>query len=354
MKELRKKIDSIDKKISRMLDERAHLVREIGRKKEGTKTPVYVPDREREIIEKLKSETGNKGFPVEAKINIFNEIFAASRSLQRKLTISYLGPEATFTHLAAVKKFSDHCNYTSAISISRVFRDVEKKRSDYGVVPVENSTEGIVSHTLDMFVDSDCKICSEIIMEISHYLISANKDKKNIKKIYSKDQAFAQCRKWLEENFPGVEMIEVSSTAKAAGMAKKEKDSAAIASHIAAKEYRLNIIAEKIEDITENVTRFFIIGRNTPGETGCDKTTIMFSVKDRVGVLHDMLVPFKKHKLNLTKIESRPSRTKAWEYLFFVDFMGHINEKKVQSALKELQESCMFLKVLGSYPVAQG
>jgi len=353
MKELRKKIDRIDSKISELLDERARIVKEIGKEKKQKKEPVFAPEREAKILNKLAEDSKKEeGFPLKAKLNIFSEIFAGSRSLQKKLTISYLGPEATFTHLAAVKKFSEHCDYTAASSISQVFRDVEKSRADYGVVPVENSTEGIVSHTLDMFIDSDCKICSELVMEISLYLLSKENDLSGIKTVYSKDQALAQCRNWLEEHLPNARYAEVASTTKAALIAKEEKNSAAVASKLAAKIYDLNILSEKIEDISENITRFFIIGKDLPGPTGNDKTTIMFSVKDRVGILHDMLTPFKKHKLNLTKIESRPSRIKAWEYLFFVDFLGHINDPKVQTALNELQESCVFLKVLGSYPVA--
>jgi len=353
MKEIRKKIDRIDLKISSLLDERASLVREIGKLKVKTGTQIFAPEREKQIIKNIISQSASEdGFPEKSKAAIFNEIIAASRTLQRKLSISYLGPEATFTHLAAVKKFSDSCEYTPASSISRVFRDVEKERADYGVVPVENSTEGIVSHTLDMFMDSGCRICSEMLMEISHNLLSKNTDIKNIRRVYSHTQALGQCSLWLEENLPSAEYIEVSSTAKAAELAVSESESAAIASVMASRLYGLNILAESIEDVPENITRFFIIGRECPGPSGQDKTTIMFSVKDRVGVLHDMLVPFKEHNLNLTKIESRPSRAKAWQYIFFVDFTGHFSDPGVRQVLEKLEENCLMLKVVGSYPAA--
>ncbi|MFC2060922.1 prephenate dehydratase [Elusimicrobiota bacterium] len=355
MKEIRKKIDEIDTKINELLDSRAKLARDIGRKKEETNKPVFSPSREKEILNKiiLNSKSSKQGFPVEAKMNIFNEIFAASRSLQKELSISYLGPEATFTHLAAVRQFSAGSKYISVSSISQVFREVEKRRADYGVVPIENSTEGIVTHTLDMFMNSDCKICAEMLMEISHYLLSKEEDLSDVDKIYSHPQALAQCGMWLEENVPHIQVIEVSSTALAAKNACIEKGAAAIASSMAAKEYELNILEKRIEDISENITRFLVIGNEIAEASSEDKTTIMFSIKDRVGALHDMLVPFKKHSLNLTKIESRPSRAKAWEYVFVIDFKGHIDDDDAKAAVSELEKDCVFLKVLGSYPIAK-
>ncbi|MGM0568294.1 MAG: prephenate dehydratase [Elusimicrobiota bacterium] len=353
MKDLRAKIDQVDKKINKLLDERASIVREIGKiKKEKGKT-VFSPDREKKIIEKIIETGKSKGaLPVESKIRIFNEIIAASRALQKKLKISFLGPEATYTHLAAVKQFSRYCRYIPSSSIPGVFRDVEKRRVDYGVVPVENSTEGIVSHTLDMFLDSDCKICAELLMNISHSLLSKSDRKEDIKTIYSHPQALAQSSMWLEENMPGAEYVEVSSTATAAKRAVSEKKSAAIASLMAADIYKLNIIETGIENASSNVTRFFVIGKDSPPASGDDKTSVMFSIKDRVGALHDMLVPFKKNSINLTKIESRPSKMKAWEYVFFIDMEGHIKNEKIKKAVEKLQKDCVFLKVLGSYPAA--
>jgi len=218
------------------------------------------------------------------------------------------------------------------------------------VVPIENSTEGIVSHTLDMFVDSDLKICSQIISEISHNLL-ANCAKKSIKKVYSNANALGQCRIWLDKNLPGVDTVEVSSTTKAAQVCAKQKNAAAIASTLAAKQCKLKILSSGIEDSPHNITRFLVIGQTDCPMTKKDRTSILFSIKDRVGALHDMLVPFKKNKINLTKIESRPSKKKAWDYYFFVDLDGHRLDKKVQRAVNELEEKCKFLKVLGSYPV---
>jgi chorismate mutase/prephenate dehydratase len=221
------------------------------------------------------------------------------------------------------------------------------------VVPIENSVEGAVNHTLDMFIDSDLKVCSEIYLDISHSLLSRESDIKKIKKVYSKDQVFGQCRLWLEEHLPGVALVEVSSTARAAEIASKEKGVACIASELAAKKYHLKDLYDSIEDNAHNVTRFLVIGRTQAGQTKKDKTSVMFSLKDRVGALHDILMPFKKHRINLTKIESRPSKVKAWKYYFFIDMEGHHLDKKISKALSILKRNTTYLKILGSYPAAE-
>ncbi|MDD5747378.1 MAG: prephenate dehydratase, partial [Candidatus Omnitrophica bacterium] len=220
---------------------------------------------------------------------------------------------------------------------------------DYGVVPVENSIEGAVNHTLDMLVDSDLKICSEILLDISHNLL-AKCPLEKIKRIYSNPMVFGQCRSWLEGHVPNRELIEVSSTTRASEIAASEEGAAAIASSVAAEMYKLNIVAASIEDSPHNMTRFLVIGRKEAGKTGRDKTSIVFSVKDRVGALHDMLLSFKSAKINLTKIESRPSKRKAWDYYFFVDMQGHVSEPRLEKALAKLEKKCHFLKILGSYP----
>jgi chorismate mutase/prephenate dehydratase len=305
-----------------------------------------------EIYENIIKE--NKGpMPNKALFAVYREIMSGSLGLEKKLKIAYLGPEATFTHQAGIKKFGSNVEYYACPTITDVFREVEAGRSDYGVVPVENSTEGMISHTLDMFINSDLKICSEIMLEISHNLLSKC-GIKSVKKIYSKQEVFGQCRLWLEINMRGVALLEVSSTSKAAEIASGEKNSAAIASALAAKKYRLNIIARDIEDNPNNVTRFLVIGKAMPKPTKKDKTSIMFSVKDRSGALHDMLVPFKKYKINMTKIESRPSKVRVWEYYFFVDLEGHYKNPKVRKALDELDAQASFVKILGSYPVEEG
>lgn len=349
LKDLRIRIDEIDDKILEMLNNRAEIVLEIGRLKQNGDMTIYHPDREEEICNRLVSQ--NKGIlPDKAVSSIYREIISGCRSLESPLKIAYLGPEATFTHLAAQKKFGSSVEFIPSKSISDVFADVEKQRTNYGVVPIENSTEGVITHTLDMFIDSDLKICSEVLLEISHNLLSNSKFDE-IKRVYSHPQAFAQTRNWLENNLK-VEYIETSSTAEAAKRAAKEAGTAAIASELAASIYKLQILRANIEDRSDNFTRFLVIGNNINNvSTGHDKTSILFSVKDRVGVLHSILKPFATHKINLTKIESRPSKRQVWEYVFFLDLDGHIEDKKIKDALSELDELCLYLKVLGSYPV---
>jgi chorismate mutase/prephenate dehydratase len=237
-----------------------------------------------------------------------------------------------------------------AEGIKDVFESVYSGQTEYGVVPVENSNEGVVSYTLDMFMDYDLKISGEVMLKISHNLLSRSGDKTKIKKIYSHPQPTAQCRKWLERNVPGIPILESTSTAKAAEMASKEEDAAAIASEVAAKIYDLHFVERHIEDYKDNYTRFFVISWEPSKRTGTDKTSIMFSTKDRPGALFTILEPFKQAKINLTKIESRPSKRKAWEYIFFVDMGGHMDDKKVKKAIDEVKEGCLYLKVLGSYP----
>jgi chorismate mutase/prephenate dehydratase len=351
LKNLRKKIDEVDDQILELLNKRARTTLEIAKVKKKAGSEYYLPHREEEIYKRLKKKS--KGpFPNKALEEVYREIISGSLSLEKPLRIAYLGPQATFTHLASMRKFGSSPTYLPVKSIADVFSEVEKGRADYGVVPIENSTEGVINYTLDMFIDSDLKVVSEILLEISHNLLSKS-SLTNIKKIYSHSQAIAQARNWMESNLPNAKIFEVSSTARAAARAAKEKNAGAIASELAAKLYNLKIVASHIEDTKENVTRFLVIGRTLSKRTGRDKTSIMFSIKDRPGALHDMLRPFAKEKINLTKIESRPSKKKAWDYYFFVDFQGHIGERKVEKALKELEKGCLFLKILGAYPVAR-
>lgn len=350
LKNLRQKIDRLDLAILKLLNERAEFTLDIGSIKKKKKKGVFSPDREREVYSRLKAN--NKGPVQNGTLEaIYREIMSGSLSLEKLPIIAYLGPEATFTHIAALKRFGASVNYVACDSITEVYNEVEADRADYGVVPIENSTEGAVNHTLDMFVDSDLKICAEGLLPIEHNLLSKGK-KSSIKKVYSNPQVLGQCRLWLESNLPGVELVSTSSTTKAAQLSSKTKAAAAIASKLAAVKYNLKIAAKSIEDSPHNYTRFLIIGKPETEPTKSDKTSIMFSVKDRVGALHDMLVPFKKNKVNLTKIESRPSKKKAWDYYFFVDFMGHYKDPKIKKALKQLEKQCKFLKVLGSYPAA--
>ncbi len=346
---LRRKIDQIDSQIVLLLGDRAELVLAIGQEKAKAKLNVHVPQREEEIVTRLIRQ--NKGrFPAHAIRPVFREIISACRAVQGPLKLAYLGPEGTFTHLACTRRFGGSALFVPAHTIGDVFAEVEKSNVEYGIVPIENSSEGVVSHTLDMFVDSDLKICGEILLEVSHSLLSKSGDLRKVKKVYSHPHAFAQSRKWLEANLPRVPLFEASSTAAAAKLVSKDGSAAAIASELAAGLYGLQVISRKIEDTPCNFTRFLIIGKTTPSPTDHDKTSLMFSIKDRVGALYRILQPFAKHKINLTKVESRPSKTKVWEYIFYLDIEGHMATKPVQAALALLQEECLFLKVLGSYP----
>lgn len=352
LKRLRRTVDFIDSQILELLNKRAGVILDIGKVKARKGKAVYVPDREADVYKKL-SARNNGPLPNESVRAIFREIMSSALQLEKPLAIAYLGPELTFTHMAALKKFGSSVNYAGCETITDVFAEVQKLRADYGVVPIENSIEGAVNHTLDMFVDSDLKICSEIYLEISHSLLSKESNKSKIKKIYSNPQVFGQCRLWLEANLPKVSLVEVSSTAKAAEIASKERGSGCIASELASKRYNLKVLYRSIEDSTHNVTRFLVIGKSDVKPTKRDKTSIMVSVKDRIGALHDILVPFKRSGINLTKIESRPSKMRAWEYYFFVDMEGHYLDSGLSKALKALRGSSNYLKILGSYPVAE-
>lgn len=351
LKALRKKIDNIDKRIIQLLNMRAKITVDIAKIKQKSGSSIYSPDREQEVLSKIKALS--RGPLCQGALDaIYREIMSSSLALEKPLKIAYLGPEASFTHLASLKRFGSQVSYVAQNNITDVFENVERGSADYGVVPIENSIEGIVSHTLDMFVDSDLKICAQIVLDVSHNLL-AKCSKEKIRRLYSNPQVFGQCRTWLQENLSGIELIEVSSTTRAAQIAAKEKMSGCIASSLAAKVYNLRVVAADIEDSPHNITRFFVIGKTDVKETNHDKTAILFSIKDRVGALHDMLLPFKKYNINLTKIESRPSKKKAWDYYFFVDLEGHRDNPKVKKALLELENKCTFLKVLGSYPVGE-
>lgn len=351
MKELRQKINKIDTKILQLINERTKSALEIGRIKTREKKEYYVPDREKEVYERLIKE--NKGpLPSRSVRAIYREIMSAALSLEKPVKVIYLGPEATFTHRAALEKFGSSVALLPAKSITEVFIEVAKGRTNYGVVPIENSTEGVVNHTLDMFIDSELQIYAEISLEVSHHLLSREKIE-GVERIYSNPQALGQCRNWIESHLPRAELIEVSTTSKGAELAAREKGGAAIASELAAEVYNLKIIGRKIEDSAANVTRFLVISKTCAKRSGKDKTSLMFSIGDRVGALYAMLQPFKKYGINLTKIESRPSRRKAWDYYFFVDLEGHCQDEKVEKALKELEKECRHLKVLGSYPLQE-
>jgi len=284
---------------------------------------------------------------------IYREVISGARALEKKLTIAYQGPELSYAHLAAQKVFGSRVTYEWVPTIGDVFTEVERERADYGVVPIENSIEGTVGYTLDRLIDTDLAICSEVLLRIDHCLVGRGRQMEKVKRLYFHPQAFAQCRGWLEENLYHLKprnYAEVLSTSMAASMAAHHADSAAIAHEDAARQYGLRVLARSIGESHRNVTRFLLLGKDGSRRTGRDKTSLVFSVKDRVGALHDILTPFKRYRINLTKIESRPSGKKAWEYYFFVDLSAHKDDKKVKQALASLEKYCSFLKVLGSYP----
>jgi len=346
---LRDQIDAIDDQILDFLNRRAAVVIAVGKAKAGQQREFYVPSREQAIYERLCGL--NPGpFPSDAIRKVFREIISASLSLEQPMKVAFLGPPATFTHAAAMQQFGLSAQLVAQKSIPAVFDDVARGRAPYGVVPVENSTEGVVSHTLDMFMESELKINAEILLEISHDLLSRSGRLADVKKIVSHPQALAQCRHWLEENLPDIPLVDVASTALAAQMVVEDESAAAIASEMAASLYGLRSVRKKIEDNPNNFTRFLVIGKNTPEPSSKDKTSIMFSVKDEPGILYRMLEPFSQRGINLSKIESRPMKKKAWEYIFFLDMEGHIDDPQVTEAVQELRGYCQFLKVLGSYP----
>jgi len=345
----RKKIDQVDKKIVELLDQRASLAQKIGRAKNLAQEEIYVPGREKQVLERVASL--NRGpLSNQAVQAIYREILSASRSLEASLKIVYLGPEATFSHLAAQERFGSSATFVPAVAIADVFQEVSRGRADYGVVPVENSTEGAVTDTLDQLVEAEPAICAEISLDIHLCLLSRSGRREDIRRILSHSQALAQCRRWLAVHCAGIQTQEAGSTAEAARMATQDPAVAAIASGLARDFYGLKEVAKNIEDLAHNMTRFLVVGKRASKPTGDDKTSIVFSVNDEAGILHRMLQPFAKNRINLTKIESRPLKHKPWEYLFYLDFKGHIEEPRIRKVIQNLEKSCTFMKVLGSYP----
>lgn len=349
MDKIRQGIDDIDEKILKLMSKRGALAKDIGRIKKSKGRKIYVPSREKQIFDRL-SKLNAGPYENPSIFSVFREIISATRALEEPTKIAFLGPIATFTHQASVNHFGTSATLLPQTGIAEVFMEVEKGHADYGVVPVENSTEGVVNYTLDKFVESDLKICSEIIIPVVHHLLSAENDLKSIKKVYSHPQALSQCRNWLTKHLPNAKLVETDSTAQAAKKISTEKKAAAVASDLAADMYGLNILERDIQDVAKNYTRFLIIGNDQAKKTGNDKTSIVFVTKDEPGILYKLLKPLSDAKINLTKIESRPLKRKAWEYMFFVDLDGHASEKKIQKGLKELEKGCQMFRVLGSYP----
>lgn len=347
---IRREIDDLDAELLALMNRRALLAKKVAEIKDSEDRPHYYrPDREAEVLRSLVD--GNDGpLPGEHLSRIFQEIMSACRALQKPLAVAYLGPEGTFTQSAAFKHFGHAIDAVAEDGIAAVFRCVESGASDYGVVPIENSTEGVVGHTLDMFVSSGLAICGEVELAIHHCLMSNEARMQDVGRIYSHQQSFAQCRRWLDTNLANAPREGVSSNGEAARRAAAEKGSAAIAGEIAAADYGLEVLARNIEDEPGNTTRFVVLGRQAVGATGADKTSVLFSTRDRPGALYELLQPLNQRGINMTRIESRPSRRGKWNYVFYVDFEGHVEDANVAAALEELADKAPFYKFLGSYP----
>ncbi len=350
LEELRKRIDELDQQLVQLLNERARVVVEIGKLKNKNDRPVYAPDREKEVFTRLVE--GNKGpLPDRCLMAIWRELMSGSFVLERPLRIGYLGPGGSFSHTAAMLKFGQSVEYEPLADIKSIFDEVSKGHCDLGVVPIENTTGGGVIETLDALVDSDVKICAEVLMAIHHSLLG-NCQLTEVRTVYSKPEVFAQCRNWISATFKDAQTVSVASTAKAAQMAAGEPNTAAIGSVVAAELYGLRVICENVEDNPNNITRFLVISREDAKPTGEDKTAILFSTAHKAGALADVLEVFKRHDINLTNIESRPSKKRQWEYYFFVDFLGHRTDENVQKGLQEARKHCLQLSILGSFPKA--
>lgn len=345
---LRQRIDALDRQILDLLNQRAQAAVQIGEIKHSTNAAFYVPEREKAVFEKLQKLNAGP-LPDQAIKSIYREIISSIRSLEKPTMVAFLGPLHTFSQLAAQRIFGVNAELHPMSTLGDIFTEVERGHVDYGVVPVESSMGGGVSDTLDRFINSEVRIVNELLLHVTQNLMSKSK-LEDIEKVYSKDQSFWQCRNWLQANLPRAELVNVSSTAEAARIAAGEEHAAAIGSILAAEAYGLNVIATRIEDAPHNYTRFFAIGMQDTEPTGKDKTSLMISIKNKPGALHDLLMPFAEFGIDLTKIESRPSRKKAWDYWFFLDMTGHVKDPNVQKVLEAISQHTVELKVLGSYP----
>jgi chorismate mutase/prephenate dehydratase len=348
--DIRRQIDAIDQELLDLLNRRADLVHEVGVVKKRDGLQIYAPEREESLLRRLIAM--NQGRLSESSIRaIYREIMSAALALEDDLKIAYLGPEGTWTHQAAIKKFGHSVSYSPQPNFADVFDQVTRRSADYGVVPIENSTEGAVSHTLDLFVDSPLHICSQILLRIENCLMSAI-PRGEIRTLYSHPQVFGQCRAWIHKNFPHADLVEVSSTTKAAQIAQEQakQGAAALGGPLAAEIYGLKVLESAIQDRATNTTRFLVIGEKTCPPTGHDRTSVLFAIHDRPGSLVKALQAFDNFHINLSKIESRPSKRKDWEYVFYVDLAGHCEDPQVAEALAELHQHCSMIKLLGSYP----
>jgi chorismate mutase/prephenate dehydratase len=355
--ELREKIDATDQQIADLISERARCAQAVAETKKAngeTDVVYYRPEREAQVLRSVMARNKANSGPLDDEeiARLFREIMSACLALEQPINVAFLGPEGTFTQEAVTKHFGHSAVPVPMNAIDEVLREVEAGAVQYGVVPVENSTEGVVTHTLDNFIDSGLQICGEVVLRIHQNLLISDVTKKDgITRIYSHSQSLAQCRKWLDANYPNAERVAVNSNADAAKRIKGEWNSAAIASASAATIYDLAVLNEKIEDMPDNSTRFLIIGTQKVPASGVDKTSIVVSMRNEPGALHNLLEPFQRLGVDLTRVETRPSRSGVWNYVFFVDFKGHVSDDNVREALADVGQKAAELKVLGSYPV---
>ena len=348
----RQRIDTLDEQIQSLISERALIAQDVARIKAdmGDGADCYRPSREAEVLRRVIER--NKGpLTDQSIVRVMREIMSACLSLESPLEVAYLGPEGTYTQAAVYKHFGNAVKARPLAAINEIFRDVEAGNADYGVVPVENSTEGVVNYTLDMFATSSLLICGEVYLPVHHHLLKKAGDLGEVKEIYAHSQSFAQCRQWLDRKLPKAERITVASNGEGARMAA-ESDGAAIAGKPAAERYGLNIIAANIEDEPDNTTRFLVIGRQIVPPSGHDMTSILLSSYNRPGALYALLRPFSDAGVNLTRIESRPSRRAQWDYNYFVDIEGHSQDPVIRDVLDGMKDAAVFYKFLGSYPKA--
>ncbi len=350
---LRDKIDALDLQIMQAISDRARCAQQVAEVKKGQgDLAYYKPEREAQVLRHIMEKNAGP-LDNEEMARLFRQIMSACLALEQPIRVAFLGPEGTFTQEAALKHFGDSAISVPQSAIDEVFREVLAGACNYGVVPVENSTEGVISHTLDSFMDSSLKICGEVELRIhQHFMIGPNTNKDSVTRVYSHAQSLAQCRQWLNSNYPNIERVAVSSNAEAAKRVQGEWNSAAIAGDMACELYNLEKMREKIEDRPDNSTRFLIIGRESVPRSGDDRTSIVVSVHNKPGALHDLLEPFRRYNVDMTRLESRPSRNSKWSYVFFIDLIGHIEDQPVADVLEELSSSVAELKIVGSYPRA--
>jgi chorismate mutase/prephenate dehydratase len=350
IKTLRDRIDAIDQQLLQLMNQRASLAREIGELKGDG--PIYRPEREAQVIGRLRG--ANPG-PLSADTigHLFTELISACRALEEALSVAFLGPRGTFSEEAAIKHFGAQVRARACVSIDEVFREVEAEQIGHGVVPVENSTDGAVGRTLDLLLATPLTVCGEVLLAVHQCLMSKESAPETVQRVYAHAQSLAQCHEWLNRHLPHAQRTPVVSNAEGARQAAQEQHAACIGSHAAAELYDLQILARNIEDQPNNTTRFVVIGHDAPLSSGRDKTSLAMSARNRPGAMHELLTPFAENGVDMTRLESRPSRTGLWEYVFFVDLKGHQQDANVARALEQLRDRASFLKILGSYPAAQ-